>query len=93
MPTNGNTTQRGYGTTHQKLRAKYQTAVDAGLARCWRCLENGATDEQARINPGDPWDLGHDDHDRRKYRGPEHVRCNRATKTRSNKQTDTSRNW
>lgn len=37
---------------------------------CWRCDD-----------PIDPehWHLGHDDHDRDVYRGPECVTCNTAT--------------
>lgn len=31
------------------------------------------------ITPGEPWDLGHDHHDRTRYRGPEHQACNRST--------------
>jgi hypothetical protein len=40
------------------------------------------------IRPGDPWDLGHDDADRRFYSGPEHRVCNRGTTGRAR-----SRRW
>jgi hypothetical protein len=87
--TKPNTTARGYGWRHQVARAALQDHVDSGEATCWRCGE--------RILPGTPWDLGHDDHDRTQYRGPEHPRCNRSTKaSRGNQQRATptnSRNW
>lgn len=70
MAERGNTTERGYGNAHQLKRAEYQKVVDAGAADCWRCGK--------AIKPGDPWDLGHDDHDRSKYMGPEHPACNRS---------------
>jgi len=71
------TAARGYGGLHQKLRAQAKVLVDAGAAVCWRC--------GLGINPGEPFDLGHDDHDRTAYRGPEHRRCNRATNGRGKK--------
>ena len=71
MPSQGNTTERGYGKPHQKKRADYQKVVDAGAGECWRCGKP--------INPGDEWQLGHDDHDRSKYRGIECVHCNEST--------------
>lgn len=67
MPT---TAQRGYGYAHQTLRRYWTPYVNAGLVTCWRC--------NRLIQPGTPWDLGHDDHDRSVYRGPEHAHCNRS---------------
>lgn len=80
------TTDHGYDNRHKKLRARTQREVDAGHAYCWRCTKP--------IEPGSPWDLGHDDDDRTKYMGPEHVACNRATSThRAGNIVDTSRVW
>jgi hypothetical protein len=61
---------RGYGKDHTALRAHLAPAVSAGQVKCWRCHEP--------IAAGEPWDLGHNDDDRTKYRGPEHVHCNRS---------------
>jgi hypothetical protein len=69
MPTTGGTADRGYGAEHQALREKLRPSVEAGAVVCWRC--------GYPIHPTTPWDLGHDDHDRTIYRGPEHMRCNR----------------
>jgi len=67
----GTRQQRGYDQNHDNLRAKWAPLVAAGTVLCWRC--------NTLITPGEPWDLGHDDHDRTKYRGPEHAdRCNRS---------------
>lgn len=68
------TTARGYGAEHQRARRAWAPVVAAGLVDCWRCGE--------RIPADAPWDLGHDDLDRTMHRGPEHQRCNRATKGR-----------
>lgn len=78
----GKTTARGYGAVHQKLRKQLAPKVAGGGIRCWRCGE--------LIRAGERWDLGHDDGDRRIYRGPEHVKCNRATAKRRRWQ---SREW
>lgn len=83
------TSQRGYDYRHQRLRAALKPHVDAGNATCWRCTQP--------IQPGDPWDLGHDDHDRSRYRGPEHTKCNRNTAAlrdqRQRTSTPHSRDW
>lgn len=63
------TARRGYGSEHQALRRKWKTKVDAGLVDCARC--------GVRIEPGQPWDLGHTD-DRTGYNGPECRSCNRS---------------
>lgn len=65
--------RRGYGATHQRIRARWAPQVAAGGVKCARCDE--------MIIPGELWDLGHDDNDRSRYTGPEHARCNRATKS------------
>ena len=70
MPSSGSTKQRGYGNAHRKLRKQWELRVATGVIDCWRCGQ--------RIGRGDDWDLGHDDADRSKYRGPEHIGCNRS---------------
>jgi hypothetical protein len=62
--------QRGYDAAYDRTRARYKLVVDAGRATCWRCGR--------WIDPRTEWHLGHDDHDRRIIRGPEHARCNLA---------------
>lgn len=65
--------KRGYGRAHQRARARLAPLVATGTVVCARCGE--------LIGAGEDWDLGHDDNDRLRYSGPEHARCNRATKT------------
>lgn len=74
MTNRGNTTARGYGWPHQQLRKQVAALVAAGGAVCWRC--------RLPIQPWMSWDLGHDDWDRSVYRGPEHLKCNRAAAAR-----------
>ena len=65
---------RGYDAAHDALRRDYQRRMDAGESfRCWRC--------RTKIDPSN-WHLGHDDADRRRYRGPECPTCNLATASR-----------
>ena len=78
-----NTTVRGYGRMHQRLRARIAPEVGRGLVNCTRCGE--------RIEAGQSWDLGHSDVDRRYWTGPEHRRCNRRTATR--KARKVTRQW
>ena len=79
------TTARGYGTAHQRLRKAWARRVAAGGVYCARC--------GYLIIPGEPWDLGHADHDRTIYAGPEHRSCNRATAGRRRKLRLRSRVW
>jgi hypothetical protein len=79
----GSTASRGYGATHKRYRRAWAVAVEAGRVNCTRC--------GLRIEPGQPWDLGHSDENRRRYSGPEHAHCNRATAGRE--QPRHSRVW
>lgn len=64
----GTRQQRGYDAGHVAARAAAEPEVAAGRVRCWRCGEP--------IEPGQEWDLGHDDGGR--LAGPEHrSACNR----------------
>jgi hypothetical protein len=75
LPARRTTRQRGYGADHQRERRRWQAVIDAGHGHCWRCHKP--------IPPGTrTWDLGHDDHDRTRYRGPECRPCNRAAGAR-----------
>jgi hypothetical protein len=67
----GTTTQRGYGNDHQRCRERWATQVARGEVECRRCGR--------LIQPGEAWDLGHDDRDRSLPAQPEHAKCNRAT--------------
>ena len=80
---------RGYGKVHQQTKERWRPVVEAGEATCARCL--GVITPPGEVCPrcfktvakGRPsrgycgWDLGHDDHDRTIYTGPEHACCNR----------------
>ncbi|GAB3304229.1 hypothetical protein GCM10027298_22370 [Epidermidibacterium keratini] len=68
----GTSVQRGYNRAHRNQRAAWARRIDQGQrVTCWRC--------GLPITNSRHFDLGHDDHDRTKHRGPEHRRCNRAT--------------
>ena len=73
--------EQGYGLGHRARRRMLAPFVASGLVVCARCGEP--------IEPGTPWDLGHNDYDRRVYNGPEHAACNRGAPNRLN----TSRAW
>jgi hypothetical protein len=64
----GTRQQRGYTAGHDALRKAWQRRMDAGeTVHCWRCT---------RVIDPNNWHLGHDDHDRTVYRGPECPLCN-----------------
>lgn len=73
------TTERGYGKQHQAERAQWAPLVNAGLIDCRRGSQCLAPD--VRIQPGEPWELGHPDAACAAPKAPEHRRCNRATAT------------
>ena len=72
--TKPNTTAAGYGSAHQKERARLTPIVNAGDAYCAQpiCLE-----PTRWIRPGTPWDLGHNE-TRTAWIGPTHRRCNQT---------------
>lgn len=67
MATSGNTTERGYGHSHQTLRAAL--LPEAYGQPCPRCGQTMTPDQQL--------DLGHTE-DRTGYTGIEHATCNRG---------------
>ena len=92
MPSKGTDRDRGYDYRHKQLRKRMEPKVATGKVDCWRCRQP--------ILPTQQWDLGHDDHDRTKYRGPEHALAkdcpaggNRATAGRNLTRPDQSRHW
>ena len=64
----GTSTARGYGSRHQKTRARLNLEVQGGNMACARCGE--------LIQPNTAWHLDHDDEDRGTYLGPSHAFCN-----------------
>lgn len=89
------TTARGYGATHQAERRRWEPLVAKGDVMCAR---QGSKCTGQPIQPGQAWDLGHND-DRTGYNGPECVPCNRgagarnATAVRMDRQAVTLRDW
>jgi hypothetical protein len=86
-PGKPNPALRGYDRRHRVLRRWFALAVARGDVVCWRC---GRV-----IRPGQSWDLGHDDHDRSRYSGPEHAHCNRSAGARYGNSSgpSPSRDW
>lgn len=85
------TTERGYGWTHQKLRATLLATYHPAQP-CWRC--------HRPLGPiPELLDLGHVDGDKTRYMGLEHRRCSRAAGARlanTRRRTTpprTSRHW
>lgn len=99
------TTAAGYGGAHQRLRRRWAVRVERGGVSCARCGRDippsgsGVRCPAPRAD-GKPcgktdcgWDLGHDDHDRSQYVGPEHACCNRATRSRRTQRVRRSDRW
>jgi hypothetical protein len=101
----GRTAAAGYGPDHQKQRKREAQRVAAGgvgCARCHRLIPAPGSGVPCPAIRSDGtvcgkrdcgWDLGHDDHDRSKYTGPEHACCNRATKGRRRARAHRSGRW
>jgi hypothetical protein len=68
----GNRHTRGYGSEHERLRAQWTPAVEAGAVDCHATT---CVMPSRRIKPGTPWHLGHTA-DRTAWTGPEHATCN-----------------
>ena len=64
----GTASARGYGSRHQRTRARLNLEVQTGNTNCARC--------GLPIQPNTPWALDHDDEDRGTYLGPSHAFCN-----------------
>jgi hypothetical protein len=84
------TTDRDYGVRHKRTCEYWRPFVRAGLVTCPVCGE--------RIDPREPWHLGHSD-DRQTYIGPTHKICNlreaglKTARLRRGEQRVTSRQW
>lgn len=61
----------GYGPRHRRLRVVFAKDVKKGTCPCAICGQ--------LIDPLAPWDLAHDDLDRKLWLGPTHPSCNRGT--------------
>lgn len=70
----GTRQQRGYGSEHDRLRARWKPKVEACTVHCHAKV---CVMPVRLILPGQLWDLGHTD-DRTAWTGPEHATCNRA---------------
>lgn len=67
------TSERGYGSAHQRERKRWAQAVEMGGVCCSRCGRP--------IEPATRWHLDHSD-DRGGYRGPSHAYCNTVAANR-----------
>jgi hypothetical protein len=66
------TTDRGYGTAHQRERKRLTPTVNAGNAYCMQAI---CLMQSRWIPPGTAWALGHNDQ-RTAWIGPTHAPCN-----------------
>jgi hypothetical protein len=70
----GSRQDRGYDAAHTRERERWRPHVERGDVDC---AAPTCVMPERRIQPGQPWDLGHTD-DRSTWRGPEHAACNRG---------------
>lgn len=71
-----------YGSRHRRLRRHYAYLIGTGrIVRCasGRDCKHAEGEIGGRIVAGSSWDLGHDPDNDRRYIGPQHSECNRAT--------------
>ena len=66
----GSRQERGYGAEFDRAKRAARAEVKAGGVSCVRCGRG--------IDPDEPWDLDHDEHDRSVINGPAHRWCNRS---------------
>lgn len=77
----GSRQSRGYDADHDAEREAWRPYVEAGEVDCRRGPHCVA--DQLRIQPGEPWDLGHPDTQCPAPRAPEHRKCNRGAPRRA----------
>lgn len=85
LPGRPSAAARGYGRRHRELRKQWEPNVNAGRVECSapHCMAEARPGGTRRIAPGAAWDLGHDETDRTRYKGPQHAECNRGQSRRS----------
>lgn len=76
-----------YPWAHWQERQRLKPIVAQGTTVCARAALGQCLMPKPVILPGQPWDLGHPDHDRTRWSGPEHRRCNRAAAARIGNRT------
>lgn len=76
-----------YPWAHWQERQRLKPIVAQGTTICARAALGQCAMPKPVILPGQPWDLGHPDHDRTRWSGPEHRRCNRAAAARIGNRT------
>jgi hypothetical protein len=82
----GKTTAGGWDGRHKQQRRRWQAMLNQGAVIQCACTRPDCTHQgqcPVLIDSATRWDLGHDDHDRTRYNGPECVPCNRSAGARN----------